>query len=165
MDAVASSLRANSARVRVLRLSDLPHMMPLENAAYDFPWSEAIFRDCFNANYTGLAIELEGAFLGYAMLSVAAGEAHILNVVIDSNQRSHGFGKKLVKRLIDQARWHRAERVFLEVRVSNAVARRLYTHFGFLEIGVRKAYYPGRQSREDAVVMSLQFRYASTPSI
>lgn len=157
MDAIASTLPvANTARVRVLRLSDLPRIMPLENAAYEFPWSEAIFRDCFNANYTGLAIELEGAFLGYGMLSVAAGEAHVLNVVIDASQRSRGLGKKLVKRLIDQARWHRVERVFLEVRASNNVARHLYAALGFLEIGERKAYYPGRQSREDAVVMSLQ---------
>ena len=117
MDTVALSLRvANLARVRVLQLSDLSRIMPLENSAYDFPWTEAIFRDCFNAQYTGLAIELEGLFLGYGMLSIAAGEAHILNVVVDINQRGRGLGKKLVKRLIDQARWHRVERVFLEVR-------------------------------------------------
>jgi len=157
MDAVATlSRKANSARVRVLQLSDLPRIMPLENNAYDFPWSEAIFRDCFNSAYTGLAIEVEGAFLGYGMLSIAAGEAHILNVVIDSNQRSCGLGRKLVRRLIDQARWHRVERVFLEVRASNIVARSLYANLGFQEIGVRKAYYPGRKTREDAVVMSLQ---------
>lgn len=142
--------------MRVLKLADLPRILPLENAAYDFPWSEAIFRDCFAANYTGLAIEFEGTLLGYGVLSVAAGEAHVLNVVISSTQRGLGLGKKLVRRLIDQARWHRVERVFLEVRESNAVARSLYNGLGFLEIGVRKAYYPGRQSREDGVVMSLQ---------
>ena len=147
---------AHLARVRVLQLSDLVRMMPLENAAYDFPWSEAIFRDCFNADYTGLALEVEDVFLGYGMVSIAAGEAHILNVVIDASQRSRGLGKKLVKRLIDQTRWHRAERVFLEVRASNNVARRLYTSLGFLEVGIRKAYYPGRHTREDAVVMSLK---------
>ena len=157
MAVVASTLPvANLARVRVLQLSDLPRILPLENAAYDFPWSEAIFRDCFNAKYTGLAIEIQGTFLGYGMLSVAAGEAHILNVVVDVNQRGRGLGKKLVKRLIDQARWHRVERIFLEVRGSNNIARHLYSGLGFLEIGLRKSYYPGRQSREDAVVMSLQ---------
>ncbi len=157
MTLVASTLTAvNLARVRLLQLSDLPRIMPLEIAAYDFPWSEAIFRDCFNAKYTGLAIEIQGTFLGYGVLSVASAEAHILNVVVDANQRGHGLGKKLVKRLIDQARWHRVERIFLEVRTSNNAARQLYSGAGFLEIGLRKAYYPGRQSREDAVVMSLQ---------
>ena len=149
-------LIAASARVRVLTAADLPRILPMENTAYDFPWSEAIFRDCFAANYTGLAIEFEGTLLGYGVLSVAAGEAHVLNVVISSAQRGLGLGKKLVRRLIDQARWHRVERVFLEVRASNAVARSLYIGLGFLEIGERKAYYPGRQTREDAVVMSLQ---------
>lgn len=148
---------ASDARVRVLKLTDLPRILPIENAAFDFPWSEAIFRDCFNSDYTGLAIECGDEFLGYGMLSVVAGEAHILNVVVSSTQRGLGLGKKLVKRLIDQARWHRVERVFLEVRESNTVARNLYAGLGFLEIGLRKAYYPGRQVRENAVVMSLQF--------
>ena len=148
---------AADARVRLLKLSDLSQIMPLENAAYDFPWSEAIFRDCFNSNYTGLAIECGGTFLGYGMLSVAAGEAHVLNVVVAATHRGLGLGKKLVKRLIDQARWHRVERIFLEVRASNTVARGLYNGLAFREIGVRKSYYPGRQTREDAVVMSLQF--------
>lgn len=159
MDAPVRSLPAvNLARVRLLQLSDLPRIMPLENAVYEFPWSEAIFRDCFSSNYTGLAIERSGEFLGYGMLSIAAGEAHVLNVVIDPNQRSQGLGRKLIKRLIDQARWHRVESVFLEVRVSNESARRLYADLGFSEIGVRKAYYPARQSREDAIVMSLPLR-------
>lgn len=149
-------LIAAGARVRVLTVVDLPRILPLETAAYDFPWSEAIFRDCFAANYTGLAIEYDGALLGYGVLSVAADEAHILNVVISSAQRGLGLGKKLVRRLIDQARWHRVEQVFLEVRASNAVARRLYKSLGFLEIGERKGYYPGCQTREDAVVMSLK---------
>ena len=150
-------MMAGDARVRVLKLTDLPRILPIENAAYDFPWSEGVFRDCFNSNYTGLAIECGDEFLGYGMLSVAAGEAHVLNVVVDSTQRGLGLGKKLVKRLIDQARWHRVERVFLEVRESNTIARNLYAGLGFLEIGLRKAYYPGRQERENAVVMSLQF--------
>ncbi len=147
---------AAGARVRVLTIFDLPRILPLETAAYEFPWSEAIFRDCFAANYTGLAIEYDGALFGYGVLSVAAGEAHILNVVISASQRGLGLGKKLVRRLIDQARWHRVERIFLEVRASNTVARSLYKGLGFLEIGERKGYYPGRQMREDGVVMSLQ---------
>ncbi len=162
------------ARVRVLTLQDLPAILPLENAAYDFPWTEAVFRDCFQAGYTGLALESSlantadmprdsnapdncgGRFLGYGMLSTAAGEAHILNVVIDPASRGLGLGKQLVQRLLDQARWHRVTRVILEVRESNAAARALYARLNFKEIGLRKAYYPGRQTREDAIVMALE---------
>jgi [ribosomal protein S18]-alanine N-acetyltransferase len=144
-------------RVRVLQLNDLSKIMPLELAAYEFPWTESIFRDCFKSGYTGLALETEtGQLAGYGVLSAAAGEAHILNVVIDSQWRGHGLGKKLVKRLIDQARWHRAERVFLEVRESNVAARKLYFSLGFNEIGARSGYYPARKGREDAVVMAIE---------
>lgn len=148
--------RVSCARVRVLSELDLTEVMRIENAIYEFPWTEAIFRDCFKSGYTGLAIERDSHLLGYGMLSVAAGEAHILNVAIDLNARGQGLGKQLVKRLLDQARWHRVERVFLEVRRSNELARKLYFSLGFNEIGERKGYYPAKKGREDAIVMALE---------
>jgi [ribosomal protein S18]-alanine N-acetyltransferase len=148
---------APAARVRLLHVEDLTQIMPLENAAYEFPWSEKIFKDCFKSGYTGLVLEIEsGVLAGYGVLSAAAREAHILNVVVGNQWRGHGFGKQLVKRLIDQARWHRAERVFLEVRESNHVARKLYFSLGFNEIGQRSGYYPARKGREDAIVMAYE---------
>lgn len=149
-------LSIGSARVRVLKELDLADVMRIENAIYEFPWTEAIFRDCFKSGYTGLAIERDAQLLGYGMLSAAAGEAHILNVAIDLNARGQGLGKHLVRRLLDQARWHRVERVFLEVRRSNELARKLYFSLGFNEIGERKGYYPAKKGREDAIVMALE---------
>ena len=72
----------SSARVRVLQEHDLAEVMRIENAVYEFPWTEAIFRDCFKSGYTGIAIERDATLLGYGMLSAAAGEAHILNVTM-----------------------------------------------------------------------------------
>ena len=73
--------------------------------------------------------------------------------------RSHqgrGHGRHLVQRLIDLARWHRAERLFLEVRPSNPVAQVLYESLGFNEIGRRPRYYPAKNGREDAIVMAME---------
>ena len=61
-----------------------------------------------------------------------------------------------MKRLTDLARWHRAERIFLEVRPSNAHAIRIYDRLGFNEIGKRPNYYPAKRGREDAVVMAME---------
>lgn len=154
--ATVGSPSPSSARVRVLQELDLPEVMRIENAIYEFPWTEAIFRDCFKSGYTGLAIERGGALLGYGMLSAAAGEAHILNVAVANDARGQGLGKHLVRRLLDQARWHRVERVFLEVRRSNELARKLYFSLGFNEIGERKGYYPAKNGREDAIVMAFE---------
>jgi [ribosomal protein S18]-alanine N-acetyltransferase len=152
----ASALTPISTSTRVLQLSDLTAIMRIENEAYEFPWTEAIFKDCFKSGYTGLALEHQSHLIGYGVLSAAAGEAHILNVAIDPKMRGCGLGKRLVTRLIDQARWHRTERIFLEVRRSNETARKLYYKLGFNEIGERIGYYPGRKNREDAIVMALE---------
>jgi ribosomal-protein-alanine N-acetyltransferase len=56
----------------------------------------------------------------------------------------------------DLARWHRAERVFLEVRPSNPRAIALYHDLGFNEIGRRPGYYPAANGREDALVMAIE---------
>jgi [ribosomal protein S18]-alanine N-acetyltransferase len=142
--------------VRLLQLSDLPNIMPIEQRCYEFPWTENIFRDCFRSGYYGLALsDSKQELLGYGMLSVAAGEAHVLNIAIDTPWRGRGWGKRLLRRLLDQARWYRAERVFLEVRKSNHGAIALYHQIGFNEIGERIGYYPARKGREDAVIMAL----------
>jgi len=68
-----------------------------------------------------------------------------------------GLGKRLVRRLLQMARWAQAREIFLEVRTSNPVAYRLYQRLGFREIGRRKDYYPTHGGREDALVMSYRF--------
>uniref|UniRef100_A0A0U1PBG9 [Ribosomal protein bS18]-alanine N-acetyltransferase n=1 Tax=Mizugakiibacter sediminis TaxID=1475481 RepID=A0A0U1PBG9_9GAMM len=94
--------------------------------------------------------------IGYGILSVAAGEAHVLNVCVTPAEQGRGHGRRLLQRLIDLARWHGAERVFLEVRPSNAHAIAMYERAGFNEIGRRPNYYPAARGREDAIVMAME---------
>ncbi len=143
------------ARVSTLKALDLPEIMAIERRTYEFPWTEGIFKDCFRSGYAGLALREDGLMLGYGMISYAAGEAHLLNVAVAPEFQGLGHGKHLTKRLIDLARWHHAEQIFLEARISNTRAQALYAALGFCEIGERKNYYPGRGRREDAVVMAL----------
>ena len=88
------------------------------------------------------------------MLSAAAGEAHILNICVSPDAQGEGLGRRMLRRLIDAARWHRAERVYLEVRPSNPNAIALYDSEGFNEIARRPNYYPAHKGREDAVIMA-----------
>jgi ribosomal-protein-alanine N-acetyltransferase len=86
------------------------------------------------------------------VLSVAVGEAHVLNVCVHPDWQGRGLGRRILDRLLRLAREHEADTAFLEVRASNTVAQRLYESAGFNEIGVRRGYYPARVGREDAVV-------------
>ncbi|HWU52598.1 MAG TPA: ribosomal protein S18-alanine N-acetyltransferase [Tahibacter sp.] len=149
-------LKSGMPEMRPLRLEEVADVAAVEARAYEFPWSEGIFRDCLRAGYNCWVLVREQAIIGYGVLSVAAGEAHVLNVCVAPEAQGEGHGRRLMRRLMDLARWHGAERIFLEVRPSNPRAMQLYHTLGFNEIGRRPNYYPARNGREDAIVMALE---------
>jgi ribosomal-protein-alanine N-acetyltransferase len=142
--------------VRAMREDDIDAVMAIEQRAYPFPWTHGIFRDCLRAGYSMWLAEREGQIVGYGVLSIAAQEAHILNICIDPDAQGSGYGRKLLRLLMRSARMQRAERVFLEVRPSNPRAIALYDEEGFNEIGRRPRYYPAHNGREDAIVMAME---------
>ncbi|GGK13198.1 ribosomal-protein-alanine acetyltransferase [Luteimonas terricola] len=142
--------------MRPMRIEDLDAVMVVERRAYPWPWSIGIFRDCLFAGYPAWVLVEGGAFIGHGVLSVAADEAHVLNVCVDPARQGRGYGRGLLRAMIDVARGRGACRVFLEVRPSNPVAVALYENEGFNEIGRRPRYYPTDKGREDAIVMAME---------
>lgn len=142
--------------LRAMRGTDLERVLEIELKAYPFPWTAGIFRDCLRAGYGCWVLERGDRVIGYGILAVAAGEAHVLNVCVAPEAQGEGHGRRLMKRLIDLARWHQAERIYLEVRPSNTPALKLYHDLGFNEIGRRPNYYPAEKGREDAIVMAIE---------
>lgn len=139
---------------RPMRASDLGSVLAIERAAYPFPWSEAIFRDCLRVGYCCWVLELDGAVTGYGIMQVAAGESHVLNLCVHPAYHRQGYGRQLLLRLLELAREHRADVTLLEVRPTNEAAVALYRAMGFNEVGVRRAYYPGRKGKEDALILA-----------
>ena len=148
--------------LRRMTEADLAEVMRIERAAYAVPWSEGIFRDCLRAHYFCLVADRAGLLIGHTVMSVAAGECHILNLCVAPSQQGRGLGRRLLRRALALARQREADTAFLEVRASNQGAIRLYQAEGFDEIGLRKGYYPSaepsvdpsRSRREDAVLMA-----------
>jgi len=153
---MVAMLKEDLPAVRAMHPDDLDAVVAIETEAYEFPWTFGIFRDCLRAGYECWVLAQANAVIGYGILSVAAGEAHLLNLCIGTAHQHGGHGTRLVRRMIDLARWHRAERMFLEVRPSNGRAIALYDHIGFNEIGRRPNYYPAQRGREDAIVMAIE---------
>ncbi len=149
--------RPVTAAMRPLREQDLDAVMQVERRAYPFPWTRGIFLDCLRAGYPARVLEEHEQVIGYGVLSVAADEAHVLNVCVDPLSQSHGHGRRLLQELVRVARAQGCCRVFLEVRPSNAPAVALYRSEGFNEIGRRPRYYPApNNGREDALVMAME---------
>jgi ribosomal-protein-alanine N-acetyltransferase len=140
--------------IRDMRQKDLPRIAAIERDSYEFPWSSGIFRDCLLAGYTSIVTEYRGEVVGYAIMSVAAGEAHLLNLCVAVNARRAGLGTRLLETVMERARLAGAERMHLEVRPSNDAAISLYIKSGFERIGVRKRYYRASSGSEDAVLLA-----------
>lgn len=135
---------------------DLLAIKKIEDAAYVFPWSETIFRDCIAVGYPCWVMELENEIIGYSVQQHIVDESHILNICIRPKLQGHGYGRSLLHFILAQARAEKTKSVFLEVRPSNIAAIELYESEGFNEIGCRKDYYPSVTGREDALLFALE---------
>jgi ribosomal-protein-alanine N-acetyltransferase len=138
---------------RSARESDVAEILRIERLSYAFPWTEGIFRDCLRVNYTCRVAEIGVAIAGYGIMSVAAGEAHLLNLCVGEDYRCRGIGRRLLAHLLQVAANVGAREAFLEARPSNTSAIRLYQSLGFVQIGVRRGYYQAVDGREDAIVL------------
>jgi len=151
---VIARLQEARVTVRDMRHEDLASVSDIERRSYDFPWSHGVFRDCLLAGYQCVVLDRDGDVAGYGVLSVAAGEAHILNICVDPACRSLGYGDRLLDDILFRARTSSVAKIFLEVRPSNKHALALYKKKGFHKVAQRPAYYQAHDGREDADVLA-----------
>ena len=147
-----------AVHIRPMMEIDLADIATIEQQSYAFPWSENIFRDCLRVGYTCRALDMAGQIIGYGIMSLGAGEAHILNVCVRDEFRNLGLGRRLLEHLLERAAAAGVSEAFLEVRPSNLAAIRLYQRLGFDQIGIRRGYYQAPDGREDAIVLKRELK-------
>jgi ribosomal-protein-alanine N-acetyltransferase len=143
---------APTTRIREMRVGDVPHVVAIENATSATPWTRAMFMSELGRPGTiDLVADRGGDVLGYMMVSRYADVWHILNVCVREAHRGQGIAGSMLDELFRRADRRPNLGYTLEVRVSNAVAIRLYRRKGFLEHGIRPGYYS--DNGEDAIIM------------
>ena len=160
--ATAAELFAPEVVIRAMRGSDVPDVVTIERASYQFPWSEGIFRDCLRVGYVCRVVTVNRQVMAYGVMSFGAGEAHILNLCVGEAFRCRGVGRRLLSVLIERATSGGMAEAFLEVRPSNTGAIRLYLSLGFEQVGMRRGYYQAANGREDAAVLRRALRSDAT---
>lgn len=140
--------------IRTMNHSDLKQVITIEKKAYPYPWTLGIFRDCLRVGYKTWVMRLDKKVMGYGIVMLSPGEAHILNICIDPDYQRRGLGRYFLQHLIKNSRQTDIDMVMLEVRRSNKHAQQLYQSEGFHELGIRKAYYPAADGREDAIILA-----------
>ena len=145
----------NLPRFRRMAADDLDHVLAIENNIYAHPWTHGNFNDSLNSGYHCWMMEVAGETVGYCVVMIAAGEAHLLNLSVATGWQRRGLGSELLGFVVKLARDFQVQKIFLEVRPSNDPGRRLYARAGFVEIATRRDYYPAGLGREDAVILEL----------
>lgn len=138
--------------------ANLDAVMAIEAAAYPFPWSRGNFVDSLASRYTARVLYSgEGEVLGYFVAMAGVEEMHLLNITVAPGHEHRGHARFMIDALVAECRARHARQLWLEVRESNARARAIYARRGFVQVGVRRGYYPAPHGRrENAIVMSLQ---------
>jgi ribosomal-protein-alanine N-acetyltransferase len=144
----------SGALIRVACLPDLPGILTIEREVFSDPWSPESFAPEFDDEYSWFRVmEVDGLVAGYIVARIVAEQGEIANIAVHPSHRGTGLGGKLLDAAVAACDAGLCEAVWLEVRVSNAEARRLYGSRGFVEIGRRRGYY--RTPVEDALVLRL----------
>lgn len=140
---------------RMWQAGDLPRVVEIENNAAVVPWPISQFQGCIDGRqHHGFILEQRDQVVGFAIFALVLDEASLLNIAIDPACQGRGLGRGLLEHCLQTVTTLGARECYLEVRVTNARAQRLYSSMGFEVIGGRKDYYPAKQGREDALVMS-----------
>ena len=149
---------ALEVRFEALTPQRLDVVLATEQQAYAHPWSRSHFLDCLRSGYECWVLATRDRIVAHGVLSAAVGEAHVLTLCVHPDFRRAGYGRRMLRHLLDKAARNDARECFLEVRPSNSEARQLYMSMGFTQVGERRGYYPadpGTTQREDALILAL----------
>lgn len=143
--------------LEAMQTADVEQVMAIENSVYPHPWTRGNFMDSLASGYEAwVAREPNFQLAGYFLAMSVVDELHLLNISVRGDLQGQGLGLMLLDRVTQLARELGMASILLEVRPSNRRALAVYERYGFVRIGLRKAYYPAvGQTREDAIVMRL----------
>ncbi len=143
-------------QIRPAKIGDLSEVAAIEQTVFSDPWSPGMLRRAFEDQLALVAVDEDGAVVGYLLASAIGDEGEILNLAVHPAYRRRGLGARLTTEGLDLLRFRGVRQVFLEVRESNAGARRLYQSLEFEPVARRRWYY--RNPREDALILTRALR-------
>ncbi|HXY62297.1 MAG TPA: ribosomal protein S18-alanine N-acetyltransferase [Nitrospirota bacterium] len=151
--------KAESIKLDFMTKGDIDQVLAIEEASFSMPWSRNLFLSEFRSQMisrliVALADKPERLVLGFTVFWLVEDEMHILNLAVKPEFRRKGIARNLVLAALRRGHEQGAKRAYLEVRLSNVAAQKLYSALGFTGAGVRREYYDSPV--EDAVLMTLE---------
>ena len=137
--------------IREMRDQDAQAVFAIDKACFSDPWTAEMWQgELARADIRALVLEEDGKILGFALASVLFEDAELPKIAVLPTRQKSGFGEKLLTALCKEVQRLGATKMFLEVRINNVPARKLYERNGFVILRTRYKYYP---DGEDALEM------------
>lgn len=153
-----SNTDAACIHIRWMIRRDMPSVLAIEEASFEFPWSEEEFIRCLRQrNCIGMVAEREDEVVGFMIYELHKNRLHLLNFAVSPTARRENVGSKMLEKLSGKLSAERRNRILLEVRETNLDAQLFFKSLNFRAINVLRDYY--EDTTEDAYLM--QYRYRS----
>lgn len=149
-------MSVSEARFETLTEAWMDAVLAVEQQAYTHPWSRGNFTDSIRSGYQAQVLVGDDSLIGYFVAMKGVDEVHLLNITVAPAFQRQGWSRVMLDALATWSRGQGAQWLWLEVRVSNTRAYSVYLAHGYQRVGLRRAYYPAFEGREDAIVMSLK---------
>lgn len=139
--------------IRKMTMEDLDEVIAIEQSLFTSPWGKNHFaheltQNPFAINLVG---ELDSKIVSVGCLWAIFERAEITTIGVSKEYQLQGLGEMMLLKMMDEARRAGCTNIFLDVRVSNTSAIRLYQRLGFHTFHTVKQYYT--DNGEDAYQM------------
>lgn len=141
--------------ISLLTPDQLSAAYTIEQRSHAFPWTEKTLLSNQGERYLNYQLSDDHQMVGFCISQITLDEATLFNLAIDPDWQRRGYGRQLLNHLMDELRLREVFTLWLEARVSNHSAIRLYEQLGFNAVSLRRGYYPCGNGREDAQIMAL----------
>lgn len=146
-----------SVHIRWMIRRDMPEVLSIEQASFEFPWSEEDFIRCLRQrNCIGMVAEYDEKVVGFMIYELHKDQLHVLNFSVRPDVRRRGIGVQMVNKLIGKLSQQRRNRILLEIRETNLAAQMFFKNLNFRAVSVLRDYYD--DTVEDAYVMQYRFK-------
>jgi ribosomal-protein-alanine N-acetyltransferase len=143
--------------IRWMIRRDMPEVLAIEQASFEFPWSEEDFIRCLRQrNCIGMVAECEERVVGFMIYELHKTRLHVLNFAVAPQARRRGAGQQMIEKLVNKLSHQRRSRILLEVRETNLAAQLFFKSNGFRAISVLRDFYD--DTTEDAYLMEYRYR-------
>jgi ribosomal-protein-alanine N-acetyltransferase len=149
-------------QIRWLIRRDMAEVLKIENASFEYTWSEEDFLRCLRQrNCIGMVAEQDHEIVGFMIYELHKSKLRILNFAVASEARRRGVGRQMICRLIDKLSQQRRKEIVLDIRETNLQAQIFFRNEGFRAVRILRDYYD--DTDEDAYVM--RYRLAGSDEL